>query len=94
MDRAGIFYPPGGFVHFDATITLGTLIQVGSMGLLAVAVFNAVSARLTIFENILKTHAEFIKDHADRFDAYDARFLSVVSDLQRLIGRSEIHRRP
>lgn len=79
-------------MHFDATITLGTLIQVGSMGLLAVAVFNAVSARLTIFENILKTHSDFIKDHADRFDAYDERLLTIVGDLQRLIGRSEIHR--
>lgn len=79
-------------MRFDWTLTFGTVLQIVSMVLLAVAVFNAVSARLSIFENTLKDHAASLARHADRLDRYDSLLLKVVGDLQRVVGQSDILR--
>lgn len=75
---------------FDWTITLGGVLQILTMVLLAVAVFNALAARITIFENTLKNHADSLKAHADRLDRHEARIIELIGTLQRVIGRSEL----
>ncbi len=70
-------------MHFDSTITLGTVLQIASMFVLAVALFNALSSRMTIFENSLTNHAVRLDKHEDSI--YD-----LVKHLQRLIGQNEV----
>lgn len=78
-------------LNFDWTVTFGTTLQILTMVLLAVAVFNALAARVTVFENTLKNHAESLKAHADRLDRHETRIIELIGSLQRIIGRSELH---
>ncbi len=70
-------------MRFDWTLTFGTVLQIGSMILLAVALFNALAARLTVFENTLKSHADALKKN-------EIQIFDLIADVQRLIGRSEV----
>ncbi len=69
-------------MHFDGTVSLGTVLQIASMFVLAVALFNALSARMTIFENSLTSHAI-------RLDKHETAIYDLVSHLQRLIGQND-----
>lgn len=69
-------------MRFDGTITLGTLLQIASMGVLAVALFNALSARMTIFENSLK-------DHAAKLDGHETKILDLIENIQFMRGQDD-----
>lgn len=73
-------------MHWDGTITLGTVLQIVAMFALAVAMFNALSARMSIFENALKDHAEKLGNH-------DESIMELVKQVARLIGASDNGRR-
>ncbi len=67
---------------FDGTITLGTVLQIASMFILAVAVFNALSARMTVFESSLK-------DHAARIERHEDTIMALVKELAGVVGRTK-----
>lgn len=70
-------------MRFDATITLGSIVQIATVLIAAVVFFNALSARLSVFENRLNDHASDLQKH-------ERQIYSLLSSLQRLIGRSEV----
>lgn len=80
---------------------IGVGAQILTMIVVAIAVFNALSARLTVFEQTLKAHAQaqtdhttrtekMFTDHAARLAKHEEIILSIVKDLQRLIGRADL----
>ena len=79
-------------MHWDGTITLGAIIQIVSMVLLAIAGFNALSARLGNFETTIKDHADTLDKLDGRLTAVGDRYTALAGQLQRLIGRSEVSR--
>lgn len=76
-------------MHFDATVTLGTVIQIIALACTAYAVVLAVKNRIEILESTLKQHAEALKSHDTVLGTYEARLFEIVGGLQRLIGRFE-----
>ena len=75
---------------WDNTITLGNVIQVGTIVVLAAAAYAAFASRWAVLENILDGHTHVLKQHAERLDRYEAHALTIVADLQRLVGRVEV----
>ena len=75
---------------FDWTITAGTIIQVATMVILAIAAYHAIKGQLAIFNNTLSTHAKSLEEHSQKLITVDERIIKIVADLQRLIGRSEV----
>jgi hypothetical protein len=55
--------------------------------------FTAVDKRVSVFEQILSSHAQTLLQHAARMDVHDERLISVIEQLQRVIGQSEGQRR-
>jgi hypothetical protein len=54
---------------------------------------HVVDKRIAVFEQILSTHASTLAQHAGRMDVHDERLLTVIEQLQRLIGQGEGARR-
>ena len=74
---------------FDGTVTLGTLLQIAVMLVAIIVAWGKLDAKLASFTVNLEHHAAAIEKHTIRLDAIDARLIDVITDLQRLIGRSE-----
>ena len=74
---------------WDNTVTLGNVIQVGTIVVLAAVAYAGFSARWAVLEQLIEGHTRTLVDHAIRLDLHEARALRVVEDLQRLIGRVE-----
>ena len=74
---------------FDGTVTLGTVFQIVAMFAAVLVAWMKIDARLASFAANLDHHAVAIERHTLRLDAIDGRLFSIVSDLQRLIGRTE-----
>ena len=52
--------------------------------------YTALDKRISIFEQILSTHATMLRTNTERMDKHEERILTIVESLQRLIGRAEI----
>ncbi len=82
-------------VHFDPSITLGTLVSILSTVLIALVGYTRFIARFIIIEEKLSNverRTERIETVADVFeDKVANRFERLTSDVQRLVGRSELH---
>ncbi len=76
-------------MHWDGTITLGSVLIIVSMVGTAVVGWSAFTARLAVFENTLKAHASAMTSHSARLDIHEGRILELVGHVQRLIGLSE-----
>ncbi len=76
-------------LHWDGTVTLGSVLIIVSMIGTAVVGWNAFTTRLTILETTLRTHAGAMSSHSDRLDIHEGRILELVGHVQRLIGLSE-----
>ena len=49
---------------FDGVVTLGNILQIATMLTIAVGAYYAVSARMSVFEEMLRGHAATLKQHA------------------------------
>ncbi len=76
-------------MHFDNTITLGAVMQLVGMAVLAIAAYHAVNNKIELFKAILEDHAEALKKHDATLGIYETRIFDLVGGLQRLIGRFE-----
>ena len=56
---------------------------------LAWRAFIVIDRRVAVFESVLSTHAATLSQHAARMDAHDGRLITVIEQIQRLIGRTE-----
>lgn len=71
------------------TLTLGDLISGSVVAATVIGAYWALRSRMELLESKLLDHATTLLRHSDRMDRHEARFLDVVSNLQRLIGRVE-----
>lgn len=74
-------------MHFEWTINLGNLITaiVFVLGLWGTSM--KLTARATTFENRLSEHTLAITHHSDRMGKQDDLLLTIIRDVERLIGR-------
>lgn len=49
--------------------------------------FHIIDKRIALFEQTLHVHAKTLAQHAGRMDVHDDRLLTVIEQLQRLIGQ-------
>lgn len=77
-------------MSFDGTITLGTIIEIAVMVVGIITAWVKLERKLTSFAVNLEHHASAIEKHTIRLDDVDKKLLSIIGDLQRLIGRSEV----
>jgi len=77
--------------HIDWTLSLSNLLGYVA-GLVAVGwqLYHAIDKRVAVFEEIVNHHTTTLEAHADRMDKHEDRLLTLLGQLQRLIGRSEI----
>ena len=72
---------------------LGALLTVSGFAITAFVVYTKATAWLAIqfaqFQSTLTEHAKQLILHASRMDRYEARYIEIAEDLQRLIGRME-----
>lgn len=80
-------------VTFDWSISLGQIVTgilfAGSVALSAQRIYHLLDKRIAGLELTLTTHAATLTDHKGKLDKYEETLFSVVSDLQRIIGRVE-----
>ncbi len=77
-------------MHWNGEITLGNLIQIFVLLGGGMAAWYGLTARITVFQELLKTHTKSLSDHAGRLDRHETRILELVGGLQRLMGQTEI----
>lgn len=70
-------------------VTLGNLLIVVSL----IGIAISFGVRLGSFQASLESHSKTIEDHGKKLSKHDDIFLSLVQDVQRLIGRNEAHAR-
>ena len=91
-------------IHWDPTVSLGTLVGVITIVVtIAVAYTRAVGwfherfalmeATAHSVEAMMLVHAKQLENHSQRMDRYEARYVDIARDLQRLVGRMEYDRR-
>jgi hypothetical protein len=71
-------------MHWDGTITLGTLIS----ALVMLVGIAAVFIRMGSLQELVKTHGTALERGTARMDKHDALLLELVGDVRELIGRS------
>lgn len=88
-------------MKIDWTISIGVLLNLAGFVGIAIAGYYAIKVRMGLFEQSLhaiderfeeglRQHAAALERHADRFSSIDGEILRIVSDLSKLIGRSEV----
>jgi hypothetical protein len=70
----------------DYTISIGTILQTITLILALIAGWNALKNRVTIFEEILKRHAEQLIDNSKKMAQYENDLRELVGNFQRLVG--------
>lgn len=79
---------------FDNTITLGNIVVLlGFLGGLWMAVartYHSLDKRAAIFEQIVTSHSSLLEQHTRRMERTDETLLTVMSELQRLVGRLDM----
>lgn len=77
--------------HIDWTISLSNLLgYVAALAALGWRLYHAIDKRVAVFEEIVNHHTKTLKTHDERMDKHEDRLISLLSQLQRLIGRSEV----
>jgi hypothetical protein len=80
-------------VHFDGTITLGTLLSaiaiVFSIATAYVKGTRWLEEQLTTFKLTLEHHGQQLERHASRMDGYEQKYSSLSETMARWIGRME-----
>lgn len=79
-------------MHWDGTVTLGTMIEIASIIVIALSGWSAFKARIAVFEETLNTHAKALLVHGERLDRHEDKLITIVGDLQRVIGHMESDR--
>lgn len=72
-------------MHITGEVSLGTILTI--VTLIGIAI--RFGYRLGHFETTLNSHASRMTNHAERMDRYEARYMEIASQLQRIIGRIE-----
>lgn len=72
-------------MHVTGEITLGSI---GIIISIAIAVLR-VGVQIGGMQTLTKIQGDSIMEHTKRLDLYESRLISVVSDVQRMIGRLE-----
>lgn len=75
---------------FDPTITFGNILQLALWVVLAISAYHAIQTKFAVLEEMLRTHAAQLQQHAARLDRYEASIVDVVRELSRLVGRAEV----
>ena len=77
--------------HTDAILIIAFLIFVFlvSLYLGGVKMVHVMDRRIAVFESTLKMHAESISHHSGRMEKQDELLITLVGDVQRLVGRLE-----
>ena len=70
-------------MHWDGTITLGTLIS----AIVMVVGIAAVLVRMGSLQQLVKSHGTALERGTERMDKHDALLLELVGDVRELIGR-------
>ena len=73
-------------MHWTGEITLGNLAIVATLIGMAIGI----GIRLGAITQLLADHSQRLMDHSTRLDRYEARLVTIVGDVQRLIGRIEL----
>lgn len=73
---------------------IGAGLTVAGFAITAFVVYTKATAWLAIqfsqFQGTLTEHARQLLLHSTRMDRYEARYVEIAEDLQRLIGRMEV----
>ena len=81
-------------MHWDGTITLGNILTISSMIIVAVLAYHNFVLRMAVQTEIvtrsLQAHSNQLARHAERLDRHEEHSLQIVADLQRVIGRVEV----
>ena len=71
----------------------GAILTVAGFAVTMFVVYTKATAwlaiKFSIFQNTLSEHALQLVKHSERMDRYEARYVEIAEDLQRLIGRME-----
>jgi hypothetical protein len=80
-------------LHFDWTITFGTLLSAAIVVLGTWAtvsrLYSLLDKRLALFELGLGTHTHTLMAHAVRMERQDELMLQLAGDLREILGRME-----
>lgn len=88
-------------IHWDGTITLGTVLTIVTIictiSTAYIAFVRRIEIQVAVFATVLETHRVRLDGHDKKFDKVDERIGAVeedtttlVGDVQRLVGRSEV----
>ena len=80
-------------MHFDWTVTLGTLLQIVAMVSLVIVGWSKLNTRLELLVSELRHQADTLKDHKVKLGAIDGRIYAMGVDLARLTGQAEGQKR-
>lgn len=80
-------------MNLQLSITLGDLIQLGGVVVSITAVYYAIKGRIRELELTLGIHAKDLATHANRMAKYEESMVSVIGNVQRIIGRMEMPER-
>ena len=80
-------------MHWDNTISLGALMQIATVIITVIVAYTSFLRRIEVqaegFRQVLQVHSATLTAHADRLDRHEEHTLTMVGDLQRVIGRLE-----
>lgn len=84
-------------MHFDGTVTLGSLMTTGAFVLSLVVLYNKgtlwLAGILARLQGTLDEHAKQLVAHNARMDRYEQCYVKIVGDLQFVIGHIGADRR-
>ena len=72
-------------INWEFSIWNVAVYLISAIGLLW-GIFHVIDKRIAVFESTLQTHANTLTTHASRMDRHDDRLITVIEQLQRLIG--------
>lgn len=72
-------------MHLTGDISLGSIAIIVTL----IGITIRIGMQIGNVQAVARAHSESIERHTQRLDLYEGRLVSVVSDVQRLIGRVE-----
>lgn len=80
-------------ITFDPTVTLGTVIQIGTMVVTVMVAVVKLLNQIGHLQSTLESHSRQLSEHDDEIRALMSQGQQMMNTVQRLIGRSEVAER-